>query len=75
MHRSKSGAVYTNRRGAGVEAVLDELLAHGIEVDDDLSRLDLVDGAALNGLDGGHISPRTPTCVAVQVMTRRRAEG
>jgi hypothetical protein len=74
MHRCGGGVLYTNGRSAGVKAVLNKLFANGIEVDNNLSRLDLVDGAALDGLDSGHVRPRTPTCVAVQVMTRRRDE-
>jgi hypothetical protein len=74
MHRG-GGAECTNRCGAGIEAVLDKLLAYRLEVNNDLPGLDLMNGATFDGLDGGHIRPHTPRCVAVQVMTRRRDEG
>lgn len=48
---------YTDGCSASVDAIFHQLLAHGLKVDNDLAGLDLVDGAALDGLDGGHIKP------------------
>jgi hypothetical protein len=56
--RRRHGAkVRTDRSGACIDTVLNELLAHRLQVDDDLPRLDLVHGTALYGLDRGHVIP------------------
>ena len=49
--------IATDGSGACIDAILDQLFADGLEVDDDLAGLDLVDGATLDGFDGGHIKP------------------
>jgi hypothetical protein len=41
--------------GTSVQTVLDKFLYHGVEIDNDLARLDLMDGTPFNGLDGGHV--------------------
>jgi hypothetical protein len=47
----------TDRCGACIDAVLHELFADRLQVDNDLAGLYLVHGAALYGLDGGHVNP------------------
>ena len=48
----------TNRGGAGIHTILNQLLHNGAEVDDNLTGLDLVNRASLDGLDSCHGSPR-----------------
>ena len=47
----------TNRGGAGIHTILNQLLHNGAEVDDNLTGLDLVDSASLDGLYSCHGSP------------------
>lgn len=42
---------------AGVQAVLNQLFDNGAQIDDDLTRLDLVYGFGLDGLDRRHPGP------------------
>lgn len=42
---------------ACINAVLYELLADRLQIDDDLARLNLVHRAAFYGLDRGHLNP------------------
>ena len=51
------GMQRTDGGGTCIDAVLNQLFANRDQVDNDLARLDLVDGAALDGLDGSHVSP------------------
>ena len=43
------------RGGACIDAVLDKLFADRLQVDNDLTRLDLMDRAPFNGLYRGHV--------------------
>lgn len=47
----------TNRGGAGIHTIFNQLFRNGAEVNDDLTRLDLVDRTSLDGLDSCHGSP------------------
>jgi hypothetical protein len=49
--------VHTDRSGTCINAVLDELFAYRLQINDDLTRLYLMHRAAFYGLDCGHVNP------------------
>lgn len=61
------------RGGACIDAVLDKLFADRLQVDNDLTRLDLMDRTPLNGLDCGHVNPSCKSTESYNDLTRSRA--
>ena len=49
--------LHTDGGSSSIDAVLDQLFADGLKVDNNLSRLDLVYRAALDGFYGCHVIP------------------
>lgn len=66
---------HTNGGGARIDAVFNELFADRLQINNDLARLDVVDGAALYGLDCGHINPCRGWWTLETWLTTRRVLG
>jgi hypothetical protein len=63
---------HTDRSRSSINAVLNKLLADRLKVNDDLARLNLVNRAALDGLDSGHVSPCWSRDAVGDATTRSR---